>query len=280
MSAIAGRDILADVRRRCERFREDLAGKKTSLIKFMPPPEADRILRAKYRAAEISATEKLKNFSFLTGAVEYRLLDENTNIIEFRQILNALNRDRDTVAVIVQNPIPLQLLPALSLLSPEKDLDGMLENNPLFPAPATSEAIARLVQSFALESSAVAVVGGRGFVGRGVIRLLEKRGINCFSLDVGDDLLGTWEADIVVSATGQPELLDERHLKPYHRLVVDAGFVPIGNNIILGDVKRSACDIVQNITPVPGGVGPLQMATLLERLVTVAAGRSIEPWTW
>lgn len=246
----------------------------------MPPPEAARLLLAKYRAAEISAAEKLKKLSFLTCAVEYRLLDDNTNLIEFRKIVNSLNRDRDTVAIIVQNPIPLQLLPALSLLSPEKDIDGMLENNRLFAASATSEAIARLVQSFALESSAVAVVGGRGFVGRGVLRLLEQRGINCFSLDVGDDLLRTLDADIVVPLPGQPELLDERHLKPYHRLVVDAGFVPLENNSILGDVKRSACDIVQNITSVPGGVGPLQMATLLERLVTVAAGRSIEPWTW
>ncbi len=84
----------------------------------------------------------------------------------------------------------------------------------------------------------------------------------------------------MVSATGVQELLDERHLLPKHRLVVDAGFVPTSEQQILGDVKRSAYNIPQNLTPVPGGVGPLQMATLLERLVTVATGRDIEKWTY
>ena len=123
------------------------------------------------------------------------------------------------------------------------------------------------------------MIGAKGFVGRGVMRLLEEDNIQCIGLDEGDDLLRTHEADIVVSATGVKELLDERHLLPKHQLVVDAGFVPTEQGM-LGDVKRSAYDIPKNLTPVPGGVGPLQMATLLERLISVTTGRDIEKWTY
>lgn len=116
------------------------------------------------------------------------------------------------MGIIVQNPIPPDLKRSLEIISPEKDLDGIQENHPFFKASATSETIARLVKSFADENTKVAVVGGDGFVGRGVIRLLEQDNINCFGLEQRDDLLRIRKADIVVSATGVPELLDERHL--------------------------------------------------------------------
>ncbi|WP_017716891.1 tetrahydrofolate dehydrogenase/cyclohydrolase catalytic domain-containing protein [Kamptonema formosum] len=279
MAQLRGRDILLEVKQRCAPFRETFAGKSLLIIRFSPPPDLNDIQRAKYRAAEVSAVEKVKTFSFLNCEVDYRLLSENTTPPEFREIISSANSDTNTVGAIVQNPIPRLLIPELDVLSPEKDLDSLQENHPLFTASATSEAIARLVQSFTDENSLVAVVGGRGFVGRGAVRLLEQNGINCLTLDIGDDLTRTLEADIVVSATGQPELLDERHFRPYHRLVIDAGFVPIQNNV-LGDVKRSAYEIPQNITPVPGGVGPLQMATLLERLVTAVTGITIEKWSY
>ena len=83
----------------------------------------------------------------------------------------------------------------------------------------------------------------------------------------------------VVSASGVPRLVDERHLKPKHKLVVDSGFVPLPNQLVIGDVKRSAYNIPQNITPVPNGVGPMQMAVLLERIIELA-GLEIEKWDY
>lgn len=280
MAQIRGRDILRQVKERCKPFQETFSAKIVTIIRFSPHPDLNDIQRAKYRAAEISAIEKVKTFTFINCEVDYRLLSENTTPPEFREILSRANCDSNTVGVIVQNPVPRLLAPELELLSSEKDLDGLTKNNPLFSISATSEAIARLVTSFTNSDSNVVVVGGRGFVGCGVIRFLEREGITCFTLDIGDDLLRTLEGDIVVSATGQPELLDERHLRPYHRLVVDTGFIPLSNNIIFGDIKRSAYEIPQNITPVPGGVGPLQMAILLERLIEVVTGRSIEKWVY
>lgn len=280
MNEIRGRVILNEVKARCEPLQSEFSGKKVTILRFTPPPEeTDPTALAKYEAARYSTDSKVKTFKFIGCEVDSQLLPHQSTEKRFAAILRAVNYDPNVVGVIVQNPIPDKLKKLLSLISPEKDLDGMQENNPLFKASATSETIARLVKSFADENTKVAVVGARGFVGRGIVKLLEENNIQCIGLDEGDDLLKTHEADIVVSATGVKELLDSRHLLPKHRLVVDAGFVPTEQGI-LGDVKRSAYDIPENLTPVPGGVGPLQMATLLERLITVATDKNIDKWTY
>lgn len=141
----------------------------------------------------------------------------------------------------------------------------------------------RLIEGFVEDEVTVAVVGANGFVGRGVARLLTARDIRCIEIDQqnenyqASDLLQVRDADIVISATGQPGILDERHLTPYHRLVVDCGYVPIGNEKY-GDVARSAATIPQNITPVPGGAGPIEMAILMERIVYKEIDRDLRPW--
>lgn len=281
MNEVRGRDILREVKAKCEPFKSEFNGKKVTILRFTPPPEeTDPTELAKYEAARYSTDSKVKTFQFLGCEVDSKLLNHETTLEDFESILQTANEDPLTLGIIVQNPIPKKKIKQiLKIISPEKDLDGMQENHPLFKASATSETIARLVKSFADENTLVAVVGARGFVGRGVVKLLEENNIQCIGLDEGDDLLKIREADIVVSATGVPELLDSRHLVSKHRLVVDAGFVPTEQGI-LGDVKRSAYDIPENLTPVPGGVGPLQMATLLERLITVATDKNIDKWTY
>lgn len=281
MGLIKGGEILRLVKAKCEPLRNNFAEKNVTIVRFLPPIIIDDSLLAKYRAAEISAVEKVKTFTYLNCEVNYLLLSSLATPLEFREILENANSDEDTIGIIVQNPVPRLLVPELRFLSPNKDLDGMQPLHPLslFRASATSEAIVRLIRAFATENSKVAVVGGRGFVGGGVAYLLELSGIKSLVLELGDELTKTNEADIVVSATGVPEILNETHLNSSHKLVVDAGFIPIANKVVFGDVKASAYSIPQNITPVPGGVGPLQMATLLERTLTIL-GENIEGWRY
>jgi len=281
MGLIRGGEILRLVKAKSEPFRDSFSGKNVTIVRFLPPSSVGDSLLAKYRAAEISAVEKVKIFTYFNCDVNYVLLSSSATPLEFRETIENANADEDTIGIIIQNPLPRLLVPELRFLSPNKDLDGMLSLHPfsLFRASATSEAIVRLVRAFATENSKVAVVGGRGFVGGGVAYLLELYAIKSLVLDLGDDLTKTNEADIVVSATGIPEILNETHLNSSHQLVVDAGFIPIANKVVFGDVKTSAYNIPQNITPVPGGVGPLQMATLLERALTVL-GENIEGWRY
>lgn len=269
---------LKETKTRLSNFSEDFTNQQVSIIRFSPPKgevEPDEL--AKYEAARYSTEHKVKTFSDLGCVVRDLYLDNSISELEFLSLLEKANEQ--SIAVIVQNPYPGVFKEYLSAISYEKDIDGLREDNPLFPVSATSETIFRIVEPFVQENDVVAVVGAKGFVGRGVTQLLEEAGIKTLALDAGDDLTRVRQANIVVSATGKSNLLDEQHIVPEHRLVVDAGFIPQGGSQKpLGDVNRSAYDIPQNITPVPGGVGPFQMATLMERLVKQVTGQKIQQW--
>lgn len=275
---LKGGPNLKETKDRLRPFSSSFTGQQITIIRFKPPSKVkDPIKLASYEAARFSTEHKVKTFAFLGCNVKDLYLDYSISGDEFRELLAEANNT--SVGVIVQNPFPKDFKKELSAISYEKDIDGLRENNPFFPVSATSETIFRLVEPFVQDNDVVAVVGAKGFVGGGVSKLLKERGITTLDLDYGDDLAQTRKANIVVSATGVPELMDERHIIPEHRLVVDAGFIPLADSKILGDVNRSAYDIPQNIAPVPGGVGPFQMATLMERLVAVTCDREFEPWT-
>ncbi len=276
---IYGGAIIKAVKARCTQ-KKYFVGKTVSIIRFKAPPEqVDPVQLAYYKAATTSTEQKSKTFQFLGCFVEQPYLSSNTSTEEIKSLINTTLDNPNLIGIIVQNPIPRKLKSKITKQIPSTlDLDGVTPNHPLFQASATSVAIARLVSSFANIRSRVAVVGGKGFVGAGVIKILSAANINCLSLDYGDDLTRTNEADIVVSATGVPELLDSRHINSEHKLVVDSGFIPLENKI-LGDVNREAYSIPQNITPVPGGVGPLQMAILLERIMSLA-NLPIQEWDY
>lgn len=274
---IKGGPNLKETKDRLRPFSSIFTGQQITIIRFKPPRKVkDPIKLAAYEAARFSTEHKVKTFAFLGCNVKDLYLDYSISVDEFRELLTEANNT--SVGVIVQNPFPKDYKEELSSISYEKDIDGLRENNPFFPVSATSETIFRIIEPFVQDNDVVAVVGAKGFVGGGVTRLLEDAGISVLGLDKNDDLTLTRQADIVVSAMGSPNELDERHIIPEHRLVVDAGFVPLADSKILGDVNRSAYDIPQSITPVPGGVGPFQMATLMERLVTQVTGKEIEGW--
>jgi methylenetetrahydrofolate dehydrogenase (NADP+)/methenyltetrahydrofolate cyclohydrolase len=98
-------------------------------------------------------------------------------------------------------------------------------------------------------------------------------------LDIGDDLAAVGRADVVVSSSGRAQLLTAEHLHPGHRLVVDTGFVPLPAGAV-GDVHPAARGIPAAITPVPGGVGPVEMAVLAERLLTTLVAPDLAPWRY
>ncbi len=113
------------------------------------------------------------------------------------------------------------------------------------------------------------MVGRSAILGKPVGMLLLARDATvtyCHSR-TGDLSAAVREADIVVAAVGRPQLIRGQDIKP-GAVVVDAGYNP-GN---VGDVDfDSAVERASLITPVPGGVGPMTIATLLEQTVTAAA---------
>jgi methylenetetrahydrofolate dehydrogenase (NADP+) / methenyltetrahydrofolate cyclohydrolase len=283
---ILGGKILKLVKERCQPHQDYFQGKLVTIIMFQSPKQETDVQKlAQYQAAVTSTNQKVKTFQFLGCDVERQDLPADTGEENFAQILQDAADNPSSIGIIVQNPIPTKILKEeLENIPNELDIDG-INDNPLFKASATSEAIARLAESFAKPGDKVAVVGSIGFVGAGVVKLLSEKGIEVIELDKAkgdsdrDIKEGVLAADLVVSATGRQNLITRDYLKPEHKLVLDAGFIPQADGTILGDVAKNAYDIPENLTPVPGGIGPTQMAVLLERIVTMA-GLEIEPWDY
>lgn len=297
---VSGRQVLREVKQQLATFQEVLKrkGTKVAIIHFEAPGEATDVnLRTRLKAAGVSTRAKLKTFRDL-GVEPLEILKPwRLSEADFVATLSELNEDSSVAGIIVQHPMMPEISRNLYRIAPEKDLDTLtIRTESLFPTPATSEAILRTAAAFSPSEAIVrtaapymddhpliAVVGARGFVGRGVVAQFQAQGTAILALDARDpgftpdDLLQVTEADIVISAVGQPEILDERHLRPHHRIVIDCGFSPIGEEIF-GDVKKSAYSIPQNITPVPGGIGPTEMAILAERLVQKEVAPDLENW--
>jgi len=108
--------------------------------------------------------------------------------------------------------------------------------------------------------------------------LLRERGHDPLALDLGDDLRQLRDVDVVLSATGRPHLLTPEYLRG-HLLVVDSGFVPHPDGP-RGDVAPDAARIPAAITPVPGGIGPVEMAVLAERLTIAVAAPDVASWRY
>lgn len=229
-------------------------------------------------ASAISAEQKVRMFTALGARVDNLAVPDTIGPGELVDRLAAANTASDIAAIIVQAPLPARLRDALDLIDPAKDIDALGVDSPRL-ACATADGIVRIAHPFLTPDTDVAVVGARGFVGGGVVRLLREHGHTPLELDQGDDLRQLRDVDVVLSTAGHAGLLTTEHLHSGHRLVVDAGFIPQPDGA-RGDVHPAAAHLPGAITPVPGGIGPVEMATLAERLTVQQAAPHLAPWRY
>jgi methylenetetrahydrofolate dehydrogenase (NADP+) / methenyltetrahydrofolate cyclohydrolase len=264
---------------------------KVEILRFATPESKGqkRQIISQYTAAEDSRKAKTESFRSIGIEVpEREFLPQDMQKKGFQKLINELNIDPSVNGIIIQYPVPEILEESIKIIMPDKDLDALSDNKGIFKFPATSEGIIRVVEPFLKSDSQVAVVGSEGFVGKGVEQILRGIGVAVIPIDKSlpdfekYGLTGISDADIVVSVTGQPGILDERHLTEIHVLVVDGGYVPVkdadGKERKYGDVARSATGIPQFITIVPGGVGPIEMAILMERVIRQNIDPDVKSW--
>ncbi|MGW3506694.1 bifunctional 5,10-methylenetetrahydrofolate dehydrogenase/5,10-methenyltetrahydrofolate cyclohydrolase [Streptomyces sp. NPDC000994] len=203
-----------------------------------------------------------------------------TTTEELVDTLRSLSKDPAVHGILLQHPVGEHIdeRAAFEAIVPEKDVDGvtcasfaaMSFGLPGF-ASCTPGGILRLLDAYDVElrGRRAVVVGRSAILGKPVGMLLLARDATvtyCHSR-TADLPAAVREADIVVAAVGRPRLIRGEDLKP-GAVVIDAGYNP-GN---VGDVDfDSAVERASLITPVPGGVGPMTIATLLEQTVTAAA---------
>jgi len=240
-------------------------------------PASQMYVRMKHRACERVAI----------GSVRIGLAKDATTDTVLSAV-HRLNEDSDIDGILVQLPLPSQIETrrVIAAVRTDKDVDGFTPYNlgllfagsPRF-SPCTPLGIMNLLKEYRIPTAGkrAAVLGRSIAVGRPMAALLlgaDATVTICHSktLDVGEI---TRRADIVVSSVGKASFVTDDMIKP-GAIVIDAGINQVDGRTI-GDVDFAAVSrIVSAITPVPCGVGPMTIATLMENTFKAAKERSCD----
>jgi methylenetetrahydrofolate dehydrogenase (NADP+)/methenyltetrahydrofolate cyclohydrolase len=220
------------------------------------------------------------------------VLPADTSPDQLYSFLAELNADESVHGILVQLPLPDQLdaADAIEHISPEKDVDGF---HPLSLGrlmsyigtlePCTPRGVMTMLRAYDvdLRGKTAVVVGRSIMVGRPMAQMLVRANatVTVCHRHTQDLAAAVAQADVVVVATGVAELIKGAWIKP-GAVVIDVGQSHV-NGRIIGDVEFDAArERASLITPVPGGVGPMTVATLMENTIRAAAsqaGVAIEP---
>lgn len=218
---------------------------------------------------------------------ETLLFDEKISTEFLLGEIDRLNKDKNVNGILVQLPLPKQIDTNLVLnaIAPEKDVDGFHPYNAglLFKSesplePCTPKGCVELLKRYKvpLDGAEVVIIGRSNLVGRPLARMLERE--NCtvtlchtHTKDVSNH---TKRADIVVCAVGKPNVLTADMVKD-GAVIIDVGINRREDGTICGDVDfESVSSRASKITPVPGGVGPMTIAMLLENTCIAAEAQN------
>jgi methylenetetrahydrofolate dehydrogenase (NADP+)/methenyltetrahydrofolate cyclohydrolase len=209
--------------------------------------------------------------------VDKRLPAETTEE-QLVALVAELNADESIDAVLVQTPLPGQIdeIRATDAIAAVKDVDGfhpfnaghLYRGRPTL-VPATAVGVMALLDEYAvpLEGARAVIVGRSDRVGKPLIHLLMQRNATvtvCHSY-TRDLARHTLDADVLVVATGRAGLVSPDMVKT-GATVIDVGINRTDAGLV-GDVDPGAADVAAFITPVPGGVGPMTIACLLQNAV-------------
>eukprot|EP00457_Paulinella_chromatophora_P011769 gb/GEZN01011929.1/.p1 GENE.gb/GEZN01011929.1/~~gb/GEZN01011929.1/.p1 ORF type:complete len:330 (+),score=34.28 gb/GEZN01011929.1/:31-1020(+) len=268
-----------------KRVKEELAEKIKTIPAGRKPPCLAVILVGSRKDSETYVrSKKLACHAVGIKSLE-RNFPENATQEEVLSAVQELNRDPDVHGILVQLPLPkhMEQRPILEAISRLKDVDGLTKANhgDLFVhgtqadlIPCTPLGCLRMLQeaNIKISGSNAVVLGRSNLVGKPIALLLQSQHATvtmCHSKtkDLHEIVK---KADIVVAALGVPEFVKREWIKP-GATIIDVGInsvkdasVPKGYRLV-GDVDYEACkNVAGAITPVPGGVGPMTVAMLLQ----------------
>jgi len=204
-------------------------------------------------------------------------LPATTSEAELLQLIDALNDDREIDGILVQLPLPAGIdnVKVLEHITPDKDVDGfhpynvgrLCQRAPTL-RPCTPRGIVTLLERYNIDTYGLnaVVVGASNIVGRPMSMELLLAGCTTtvthrFTKDLRHHVE---HADLLVVAVGKPGFIPGDWIKP-GAVVIDVGINRLESGKVVGDVDfDTASERASYITPVPGGVGPMTVATLIE----------------
>ena len=266
-----------DGRALAERIRAEVAAEVRALggvglvtVLVGDDPASDIYIKRKHEAAD-EAGFRSEDLRLPASITEERLLEA----------VAELNADPNADAVLVQLPLPDGIDEAriIRAVDPVKDVDGfhplnageLLLGRPRL-VPATARGVMALLAEYRIEldGARAVVIGRSAIVGKPVAQLLEQANATvtiCHS-HTRDLARHTLDADVLVVAAGRAAIVSPDMVK-VGSTVIDVGINRTDAGLV-GDVDPGAAEVAAHMTPVPGGVGPMTIACLLQNAVVCA----------
>jgi methylenetetrahydrofolate dehydrogenase (NADP+)/methenyltetrahydrofolate cyclohydrolase len=218
----------------------------------------------KYIAVKEKAAQNL--------GIDFKLfqLPAITSQKKVEELIESLNTNKFISGIVVQLPLPedFETDEILEKINKNKDVDGFLGS---YPAP-TAQAILEILSFYKidLKNKKIVIIGKGRLVGRPLEKILKDKHLNYKICDSKTENLEqkTLQADILISATGEPGLIRPEMVKK-EAVIIDAGTAE-SNGKLTGDVDQKVYEKVEFYTPTPGGVGPVTVACLLKNVVEAA----------
>lgn len=270
---IDGKGLAKKIR---ENLKKDVEGlKKEGII-----PKFAVILIGDDPASKIYVRNKNKACIEIGIEYEEHVLKEDTTMEELLKLINKLNKDKSINGILLQSPLPqhLDINEALKQIDYRKDVDGF---NPINVGKlslgqdcfvsCTPYGIIKMLEEYKIpiEGKKAVIIGRSNIVGKPLIQCLLSKNATvtvCHSKtqDIEEIIK---DSDIVITAMGKPKFLKENMVKQ-GATVIDVGINRMENGKIVGDVDfEEVSKKTSYITPVPGGVGPMTIAMLMNNIV-------------
>lgn len=256
--------IIFNGREFAKKKEKELAEKVTKLKEKGVSPKLVSILVGDNPTSALYTSLKKKAAERVGAEMDIRHFPEEILIEELVNLISDLNKDTSVHGIMIQLPLPEKLKSdtnkITSKIDPLKDVDGLNEKSEFISA--TVKAIVLIMKeasSYLFDN--VVVVGSTGMVGKPLIKLLKELEYKVTGVDITTKNLEKRlkKADLIISATGQPGLIKED--------MVSDGVVIIDVGSPKADVDEGVYKKASFYTPVPGGVGPVTIVSLLDNLV-------------
>ena len=273
---------IIDGKELAKKIRNDLKIEVEKIKQEGINPKFAVILVGEDKASKIYVKNKTKVCIELGIEFEEILLEENIQMQELLKIIENLNNREDIHGILLQSPIPshLDINEAFRSIKPEKDVDGFnpvnvgkLSLNQDCFVSCTPFGIIKMLENYniEIEGKRAVVVGRSNIVGKPVsMCLLNKNATVTVCHSKTKDLKEiTKTADILVVALGKPKFITQDMVKE-NAVVIDVGINRTEDGIV-GDVDfENVKEKASYITPVPGGVGPMTIAMLMNNVIKAA----------
>ncbi len=276
MEILDGKKVSAKV-------REDLKLEVDNLKKEGIKPKLAVIMVGNDLASKVYVRNKNKACEEIGIEYEEFLLGEKTTMEELLNVIDNLNKNQNIDGILLQSPIPkhLDINKAFRAILPEKDVDGFhpinagkLSIGEKCFVPCTPHGVVKIIEEYNIETEGknVVIVGRSNIVGKPLIQCMLQKNATvtvCHSKTRNLEEF-TRKADILIVAIGKQKFITENMVKE-GVVVIDIGINRNEEGKLVGDVDfDNVSKKASYITPVPGGVGPMTVAMLMENVVEAA----------